>query len=139
MFCFLLSFLIHHLDERLDVAKAVGKSLLSARVSIDAGNVVGHQHTVISHLFVGANSADEIYVAVIGEGLLEVEKAALDIAEVHVKNFIAGAEITDYVMNLFIGVLEALTNCPLAKIESVIGAGAQRAPTIARRSPRPLR
>src|SRR5690348_1956358 len=119
-----LGFLIHHLDERLDVAKAIGKSLLSSRVPIDAGDVVGHQHAVISHLFVGTNSADKIYVAVVGKGLLKVEKAALDIAEVHVKNFIAGAEIADYVINLFIGVLEALTNRPLAKIKSVIGAGA---------------
>src|SRR5262245_25261254 len=76
------SLLVHHLNERLDVAKAVRKGLAPVLVAVDLGNVVGHQHSVVADLPIGSDRTKEIDVAVAGKGLLEIQETAFDITEV---------------------------------------------------------
>src|SRR5262249_33289064 len=85
--------------------------------------MVGHQHAVVADIFVNANSFDEIYIPIVGEGLLKIEKAASDVAEVNVEDLFATAEVADHVEDLGAGVLQHLRDCSLAEIQSVVWTG----------------
>src|SRR5262249_8782956 len=61
--------------------------------------------------------------AVVDEGFLEIQEAAVDVAEVDVEDLAAAAEITDHVVDLLAGFFEHLGNGALAEIQTVIFAG----------------
>ena len=63
---------VNHLNERLDVSEGEGEGLFAGVVAIDFRDVVGHQHAVVADFLIGADGADHIDVAVVGEGLAEV-------------------------------------------------------------------
>ena len=79
-----------------------------------------------SHRFVGPNRSDEIDVSVIGKSLLEVEESALDIAEMHVEDLPVRSEIVNRFVDFFPSISEALGNCALAEIQSVIQTVTER-------------
>src|SRR5437660_281976 len=98
---FVLSALaVHQLDERLDVADGEGERLRALFVARDGGNVVGHDHPVVANLLVDAHRPDHVHVAVVREGLLEVEELALDVAEVDVEDLVPLPEVADDVVDL---------------------------------------
>src|SRR5579862_6069111 len=58
-----------------------------------------------------------------GKVSLEIQKAAFDVAEVHVEDFLAAAEITDHVEDLAAGLLQHFAHRALAEVQAVIRAG----------------
>src|SRR5438067_1170544 len=91
---------VHQLDQRLDIAEGEGKGLRAAGIAFDDGYVVGHDHAVVADLLVDAHGPDHIDVAVIGEGLREVQEPAFDVAEVDVEDLAPLPEVADDVVDL---------------------------------------
>ena len=83
-----LRFAVNHLNQRLDVSEGEGERLRAALVAVDVRHVIRHHHAVVAHFLVDAQCARHVHVAIIGERLLEVEEAALDIAEVDVEDLL---------------------------------------------------
>ena len=73
----------------LNVPKRKRECLCPSRIALDLRHMVRHNHGVVTHLFVNAQRLEHVDVAVIGEGLFEIEMAPCDIAEVDVKNLLA--------------------------------------------------
>jgi hypothetical protein len=63
------------LEQRLRVAERKGSA-----AGGEVRNVAGHQHSVVTHAAIGAQAKDQIHVAIVGEGLLKVQKRALDVS-----------------------------------------------------------
>src|SRR5688572_21134530 len=89
----------HGGDERLDVAKRE-REARHAVDALDARHVVRHHHAVVADFLVDAHRLQHVDAAVVDEGLTEVEEAPFDVAEVHVENLLARAEIADYIVDL---------------------------------------
>jgi|SRR5579862_5923029 len=58
-----------------------------------------------------------------GKVSLEIQKAAFDVAEAHVEDFLAAAEITDHVEDFAAGFLQHFAHRALAEVQAVIRAG----------------
>jgi len=54
-YSFFLSFGVHHLNQSLNVAEAIRERLASLMVTIDLGDMIGHQHAVIANFFIDTN------------------------------------------------------------------------------------
>src|SRR6185312_3030397 len=80
----------------------------------------------IADLFIHAESFDEIDVAFIGIGLDEVVAMAPDVAEVDIENLLARSEVADHVIDFLAGIGQHFGDGPLAEVQSVIFAFANR-------------
>ena len=85
--------------------------------------MVGHQHSIVPDLLVGADHLDEIDVPAIRECLLKVQKATLDVAKVDVEDLLLATQIADHLVDLLVGILEHFGYRSLAEIEAVVRAG----------------
>src|ERR1700692_2854072 len=54
------SFLIHHLDQGIDVAERVGECLIAASIAGDSRDMVGHQHAIVADVPIYADYLDEV-------------------------------------------------------------------------------
>ena len=75
-----------------DVAEGEGERLFPAGVAFDLGHMVGHDHAVVADFFVDAHGADHVHVAVVGESLLEIAEAAVNVAEMDVEDLAASCQ-----------------------------------------------
>src|SRR5260370_3900677 len=87
-------------------SRKVSEGLMAVGVTFDARNVIGHQHALVSDFFVSLDGLDEIDVAIVGEGFLEVQESAADVAEMDVEDFLARAEVADDVVDLDAWILQ---------------------------------
>ena len=86
------------------------------------GHVVGHQHVGVADLLVDVDGFDEIHVAFVGIDFDEVVAMAANVAEMHVENLLARAEVADDVEDFDVGIFEIFGDGSLAKVQAVIGA-----------------
>src|SRR5207302_10161858 len=86
------------------------------------GNVAGHQKVGVAHITVHLDCLYEIDVALVRERFDEVVAMPANIAEMDVEDLFAGAEVTDYVIELLTRLVEHLGDGALAEIQPVIGA-----------------
>src|ERR1017187_1152047 len=110
----------HQLDQRPYVAERKGKRSpppgVVARIARDRRQVVGHNHAVVTNLFIDAHGLDHIHVAFVGEGFTEIEEAPLDVPEVDVKHLAPLAEVADDIEDFLARILEHLGDGPLTKV-----------------------
>ncbi len=66
-----------HLKQCLDIAEGKGECLLAASIAGDSGDMVGHQHTVVTDIVISADDLDEVYVAEVRPELLSEGHRAL--------------------------------------------------------------
>src|SRR5262249_33748537 len=97
-------------------SKAVGERLAAVAVAVDLGHVIGHQHSVVTNLFVRADCTSEVHIAIVREGLLKLQKSAFDIAKMNVENLSSRSKIADGFVNFCARVLQTLSNRALAEI-----------------------
>src|SRR5438034_3558369 len=103
----------HRGDKRLDVAKRKRESLVTVN-ALDARYVVGHHHAVVADLLVDAHRLQHVDAAVVDEGLAEIEKASVYVAEVHAEDLPARAEVANDVEDLLARLFELLGDRALA-------------------------
>ena len=84
--------------------------------------MIGHEHVGIADLLVDVNGLHEIDVAFVGIDLDEVVAMAADIAEVHVEDLLARAEVADDIEDFDARILEIFRDGSLAEVEAVIRA-----------------
>ena len=84
--------------------------------------MVGHQHVGVADIAIGGERARHVHIALVGEGLHEVELLPFDVAEMDVEDLGPLAEPVDHCEDLARRVVEHLGDRPLAEIEPVIGA-----------------
>src|ERR1700720_4094248 len=96
-------------DERLDVAVAIGEGGTRGVAAVDLRHVVGHQHVGVADIAISGEGAGHIHVALVGEGLHEVELMSLDVAEMDVEDLAALAKPADYGEDLVGRVVEPIS------------------------------
>src|SRR5215475_8109305 len=84
-------------DERLDVAVAIGEGDAGGVAAVDPRHVVGHQHVGVADIAVDGERAGHVHVAFVRESFHKVELASFDVAEMHVEDLAPRAEPADYV------------------------------------------
>src|ERR1700744_1745419 len=70
------------------------------RIMGGLGHVIGHEHVLVSDLFVDLQGSDEIDVPVVRIRLAKVVAVPSNITEMHVEDLVAAAEITDHTKDL---------------------------------------
>ena len=103
--------------ERADVAVTEGEGLKSVGVVGRLGHVVGHQQVRVADLFVHLYGPDEIDVALVRVHFHEIVAPPADVAEMHVEDLLARAEIADQVVDFLAGVVEHLGHRALAEVQ----------------------
>ena len=89
----LLRYFLYRLQSRVDIAKGIGKPDFARFGSTDAGNVIGHDHVLVTNVLVDLQRPNHIDISFIGEYLYELTQPAFDIPEMYVEDLLALAEV----------------------------------------------
>ena len=84
--------------------------------------MIGHDHVRTVHFVERPHDLQHVHVAVVEIDLLKVIAPSTNISKVNVENLFAFPKVANYVMDLFVRILQHFGDRPQAQIEAVIGA-----------------
>ena len=84
--------------------------------------MIGHKHVGITNLLVNLDRFDEVDISFVGEDLNKIVSVATDVAEVHIEDFLASAEISNHIKNFHPWVVEIFGDGSLAEVKPMVNA-----------------
>ena len=82
--------------------------------------MIGHNHILVANFLKRPQSLEHIHIALIGKHLDKIAKTALDVAEMHIENFLALSKIPDHIIRVRTGIFQALGHTAQAEIQSIV-------------------